>query len=119
MQAACPFASRSACPLGSPGGLRRVGHERPAAHSGAIPQRPDQRDDEIEHRGYAALIRRFDNLYQTCPAAEPCNPAINELAVRIHGISEDNAHDTQVLNQFSEAMQAPSILLATLSQGQP
>ena len=40
---------------------------------------------------------------------------INELAVRIHGISEDNARDAQALDKVSAAMQALSGRLATLS----
>ncbi|MDO8695900.1 MAG: methyl-accepting chemotaxis protein, partial [Pseudomonas sp.] len=43
---------------------------------------------------------------------------INQLAVRIHTISEDNARDALALNQVSEAMQALSGRLASLSQGQ-
>jgi methyl-accepting chemotaxis protein len=43
---------------------------------------------------------------------------INQLAVRIHTISEDNARDALALNQVSEAMQALSGRLAALSQGQ-
>ena len=43
---------------------------------------------------------------------------INELAVRIHGISEDNARDAQALDKVSEAMQALSGRLSNLSQGQ-
>ncbi|WP_350404670.1 methyl-accepting chemotaxis protein [Pseudomonas sp. W17] len=42
---------------------------------------------------------------------------INELAVRIHGISEDNARDAQALDKVSEAMQALSGRLSNLSQG--
>nr|WP_258230267.1 methyl-accepting chemotaxis protein [Pseudomonas protegens] len=42
---------------------------------------------------------------------------INELAVRIHGISEDNARDAQALDKVSEAMQALSGRLSHLSQG--
>ncbi|WEK11791.1 MAG: methyl-accepting chemotaxis protein [Candidatus Pseudomonas colombiensis] len=40
---------------------------------------------------------------------------INELAVRIHGISEDNARDAQALDKVSAAMQALSGRLATMS----
>ncbi|WP_438943598.1 methyl-accepting chemotaxis protein [Pseudomonas zhanjiangensis] len=40
---------------------------------------------------------------------------INELAVRIHAISEDNARDAQALSQVSEAMEALSGRLASLS----
>jgi len=43
---------------------------------------------------------------------------INELAVRIHAISEDNARDAQALTQVSEEMEALSGRLAELSQGQ-
>ncbi|MFK3794276.1 MULTISPECIES: methyl-accepting chemotaxis protein [Pseudomonas] len=43
---------------------------------------------------------------------------INELAVRIHSISEDNARDAQALDKVSEAMQALSGRLADLSHGQ-
>ncbi|MBX9914540.1 MAG: methyl-accepting chemotaxis protein [Pseudomonadaceae bacterium] len=43
---------------------------------------------------------------------------INQLAVRIHTISEDNARDALALNLVSEAMQALSGRLAALSQGQ-
>jgi methyl-accepting chemotaxis protein len=43
---------------------------------------------------------------------------INQLAVRIHTISEDNARDALALNQVSAAMQALSGRLAALSQGQ-
>ncbi len=42
---------------------------------------------------------------------------INQLAVRIHTISEDNARDALALHQVSEAMQALSGRLASLSQG--
>ncbi|WP_241774827.1 MULTISPECIES: methyl-accepting chemotaxis protein [Pseudomonas] len=42
---------------------------------------------------------------------------INELAVRIHGISEDNARDAQALDKVSEAMQALSGRLSNLSHG--
>nr|WP_256674785.1 methyl-accepting chemotaxis protein [Pseudomonas sp. LD120] len=42
---------------------------------------------------------------------------INELAVRIHGISEDNARDAQALDKVSAAMQALSGRLSSLNQG--
>ena len=42
---------------------------------------------------------------------------INELAVRIHSISEENARDAQALDQVSSAMQALSSRLTGLSRG--
>ncbi|WP_175253638.1 methyl-accepting chemotaxis protein [Pseudomonas sp. BMW13] len=42
---------------------------------------------------------------------------INELAVRIHSISEENARDAQALDEVSSAMQALSSRLTGLSRG--
>ncbi|PTS84369.1 methyl-accepting chemotaxis protein [Pseudomonas sp. HMWF032] len=42
---------------------------------------------------------------------------INELAVRIHSISEENARDAQALDQVSSAMQALSSRLTGMSRG--
>lgn len=72
----------------------------------------------------SSRVQSFDDISQR---AQPIAVAaqqqsqvtqeINELAVRIHSIREENARDAQALDQVSSAMQALSSRLTGLSRG--
>jgi methyl-accepting chemotaxis protein len=64
------------------------------------------------------ISQRAQQIAQAANEQSHVTQEINQLAVRIHTISEDNARDALALNQVSEAMQALSGRLAGLSRGQ-
>jgi len=72
----------------------------------------------------SSTVQSFDDISQRAQqiavAAQQqshVTQEINELAVRIHSISEENARDAQALDQVSSAMQALSSRLTGLSRG--
>lgn len=65
--------------------------------------------DDISQRAQQIAVAAQEQSYVT--------QEINELAVRIHSISEENARDAQALDQVSSAMQALSARLSGLSRG--
>ena len=74
----------------------------------------------------SSTVQSFDDISQRAQqiavAAQQqshVTQEINELAVRIHSISEENARDAQALDQVSSAMQALSSRLTGLSRGEP
>ncbi|HLA31405.1 MAG TPA: methyl-accepting chemotaxis protein [Pseudomonas sp.] len=72
----------------------------------------------------SSTVQSFDDISQRAQqiavAAQQqshVTQAINELAVRIHSISEENARDAQALDRVSSSMQALSSRLTGLSRG--
>jgi methyl-accepting chemotaxis protein len=72
----------------------------------------------------SSTVQSFDDISQRAQqiavAAQQqshVTQEINELAVRIHSISEENARDAQALDQVSSSMQALSSRLTGLSRG--